>query len=281
MSTLTEQPADAGRSAPQGGQAPRSPGLRGRLSTGHLLMLLAGAVAALANYAVLTGADDTIAVLVAADTVEAGERLDATSLATAQADPSGGLAEHLFDAGQREAVAGSVATGRIEAGEPLRSSDVAAGAAPHRQRAMSVPVDATHAVGGQLRPGDRVDVIETDERGARYLATDARVLAVASGEGLEGLQSGFSLTIAVNADAALRLAEAAHQRQLDVVRSTGAPAPSDGALAPSEADSRAEAATDPGAEAATDPGAEAATDPGAEAATDPGPEAATDPGGVP
>jgi Flp pilus assembly protein CpaB len=261
VSTLTEQPADAGRSAPQAGQAPRSPGLRGRLSTGHLLMLLAGAVAALANYAVLTDADDTIAVLVAADTVEAGERLDATSLATAQADPSGGLAKHLFDAGQREAVAGSVATGRIEAGEPLRSSDVAASAAPHRQRAMSVPVDATHAVGGQLRPGDRVDVIETDERGARYLATDARVLAVASGEGLEGLQSGFSLTIAVNADAALRLAEAAHQRQLDVVRSTGAPAPSDGALAPSdgapapsEADSRAEAATDPGAEAATDPG---------------------------
>lgn len=222
MTTLTDEPAapDERSQPPQG--PPRSPRVRGRLSTGHLLMLLAGAVAALANYAALSGADDATPVLVAAGPIGAGERFDPGALTTTEADPASGVAERLLAADERDTVVGAVATGRLEAGEPLRPSDVRPAAAPERRRAMSLPVDAVHAVGGELRPGDRVDVIETGESAARYLVTGARVLAVPTGDGLAGLDTGFSLTVAVDADGALRLAEAVHHRDLDVVRSTGA-----------------------------------------------------------
>lgn len=231
MTTLAEDPAAAdGR--PKEPAAPSPPHrLLGRLSTGHLLMLLAGVVAAVANYAALTGGEGRTGVLVADAEIAAGDPLDAAALSTAEIDPAGSLAESLVAASERDDLDGAIAASRVEAGEPLRASDVQDAAAPDGQRAMSVPVDAPHAVGGALRPGDRVDVIETTGTEAAYLVTDAQVLAVPEGGdgGLEGL-SGFSVTVAVGADDALRLAEAVHEGELDVVRATGA-GPADSATA--------------------------------------------------
>lgn len=223
MTTLAEDPA-AAEGRPEEPTAPSPPHrLLGRLSTGHLLMLLAGVVAAVANYAALTGGESRTSVLIADAEILAGDPLDAAALSTAEVNPGGSLPERLVAASDRGDFDGAVAATRVEAGEPLRRSDVQDAAAPGGQRAMSVPVDAPHAVGGALRPGDRVDVIETTGTEAAYLVTDAQVLAVPEGGdgGLDGL-SGFSVTIAVGADEALRLAEAIHEGELDVVRATGA-----------------------------------------------------------
>lgn len=223
MTTLAEDPVTADERSEEPA-APAPPHrLLGRVSTGHLLMVLAGVVAAVANYAVLTQGDARTAVLIADAEIAAGDPLDPDALSTAEIAPADPLAEPLLVASERDHLDGAVAATRIEAGEPLRRSDVQDPAAADGKRAMSVPVDAPHAVGGALQAGDRVDVIETASGEAAYLVTDAEVLAVPEhGEsGLEGL-SGFSVTIAVAADEALRLAEAVHEGQLDVVRATGA-----------------------------------------------------------
>lgn len=223
MATLTDEPVATEERPASPAPPPLAHRLLGRVSTGHLLMLLAGAVAAVANYAALAGGEARTAVLVADGAIPAGEPLHPGALSTAEIDAAGPLTEPLVAASERGELDGAVAATRIAAGEPLRRSDVQQAAASDGRRAMSVPVEAPHAVGGALGPGDRVDVIETADAEATYLVTDARVLAVPEDRdsGLGGL-SGFSVTIAVGADEALRLAEAVHEHQLDVVRATGA-----------------------------------------------------------
>lgn len=223
MTALTGARPDADESLPLDRRGPRrAPHHRlARLSTGHLLMLLAGIVAVVANYAALRGADDVVAVLVADTAIAAGAPLDVGALSVAEVGAGGSVTDRLVRADQRETLEGMVAVAAVASGDPLRRSDVRAPAAPGRQRAMSVPVGTDHAVAGALQPGDRIDVIETSERGARYLVTDAAVLDVADGGTLESLRR-FSVTIAVDADDALRLAEAIHAGDLDVVRATGA-----------------------------------------------------------
>ncbi|PLS75322.1 MAG: hypothetical protein CYG61_07985 [Actinobacteria bacterium] len=88
---------------------------------------------------------------------------------------------------------------------------------------MSLPVERQHAVGGALRPGDRVDVIDGAE--ASFVVTNAEVLAVPnlSNGNLSGTGS-YAITIAVDAQGALRLAAAIAGGKVEVVRSTGAEA---------------------------------------------------------
>jgi Flp pilus assembly protein CpaB len=119
---------------------------------------------------------------------------------------------------------GHVAATTLRPGELLRRSDLQPAAAPAAQRAMSLPVAPEHAVGGRLSAGDRVDVIEVRDGVAAYLVTDAEVLDVPDSDargGLAGLRS-FSVTLAVDAETALRLALAQHHGDLHLVRSTGA-----------------------------------------------------------
>lgn len=229
MTTVVDGSTEAGEQRGGARAASASPHrLLGRLSTGHLLMLLAGAVAAVANYAVLAGSADRTAVVVADAAIAPGDPLDADVLATVEAPASGPFTDRLVPAAERARVDGAVAAARVEPGEPLRRSDVQQPAAPDGGRAMSLPVAAEHAAGGALEPGDRVDVIETVDGEASYLVTDAPVLAPPDTGGLEGL-GDFSVTIGVDADEALRLAEAVHERDLDIVRATGAASPGDAA----------------------------------------------------
>ena len=119
---------------------------------------------------------------------------------------------------------GRVATRAVTAGAPLAPADLAARAAPDGLRAMAVPVATAHAVGGRLGPGDRVDVVDTT---ATFVARGAEVLAVGPGSGGGFGDAGGErfVTVAVDAETALRLAHAAADGKVDVVRSTGAPPP--------------------------------------------------------
>ncbi len=199
----------------------RGPGrLLGRLAPAHVLVLVAALVAAVANFALLRSAQDTTPVLVADAPLEAGETLRADAVTVAEVAGGGPVAEALLGAEDRALLDGAVVARPVERGEPLRASDLRTRAAPEGLRAMSVPVARPRAVGGALQAGDRVDVIETDDA-AGFLARDLEVLAVPS-EGQGGVgDATLTLTLAVDEDVALGLAEALHGAELDIVRSTG------------------------------------------------------------
>ncbi|MDX1659739.1 MAG: hypothetical protein R3343_13030, partial [Nitriliruptorales bacterium] len=118
---------------------------------------------------------------------------------------------------------GMVAAVTIPAGAPLRDSDLTAPAASGVDgRRISIPVERQRAVGGDIDPEDRIDVIRVVDGQAEYLVSGARVLAV-SDETNVGIGSlgGFHVTIAVDADTALCLASAIDAGGLTVVLSTG------------------------------------------------------------
>ena len=97
-------------------------------------------------------------------------------------------------------------------------------------REVTIPVTPEHALGGAIRAGDRVDVFATFDKGtdvARTLtvARQATVRGVTRSDGLFGQQEGAisAITLTVDPDAAIAVAFAARNGELDVVRASGTP----------------------------------------------------------
>ena len=230
MGTNGQVTAVAPTSATTFGVAPgsrRRRPLRTRLASGHLLMILAGVLTFVLVANALRSRDATVEVAVAAADVAPGAvlALDATRTATLPASSS--LRESLITP-EVLRTERWVATRRIPAGEPLLRSALARAAAPGGLRAMSVPVSPDHAAGGELAIGDRVDVISADGAQAVYVVRNAEVVGVAPRRGSAGFSSSsgqFYVTIAVEADPALRLAAAIRAGKIEVLRATGADAP--------------------------------------------------------
>ncbi len=219
---LTATPAGP---AALGPPAPRRP-WRTRLASGHLLMVVAG----LLTFVLVTGSlrerGQTVPVAVAAHDIAPGAAVAPEDVRTVAMSASSPLRSGLLAPADLVGE-GRVATRRIAAGEPVLASALAGAAGPRGLRAMSVPVAPEHAAGGELAVGDRVDVIAADEAVA-YVVRGAEVIAVAPRRGSAGLSAStggqFYVTLAVDADTALRLAGAIRGGKLEVVRSTGADA---------------------------------------------------------
>ncbi|HEX2029218.1 MAG TPA: RcpC/CpaB family pilus assembly protein [Nitriliruptorales bacterium] len=221
MST-TEQGAQV-RDNPGVAPEPRSRITR-RVSAGHALLLVVGLLAALTNFAVLRSADATVRVAAAARDLRPGEILAADALTFTDVDVGEGVAATLLRPGEVERFTGSVVANHVRAGELLTRTDLSRPATDSGLRAMSIPVEPAHAVGGALRAGDRIDVIEVLDGSARYIAVDVEVLAVTDGGGgaaLGGL-TPYSVTVAVDDASALLLAAAVRADAVELVRSTGA-----------------------------------------------------------
>lgn len=234
--------------------------MTGRLSAGHLVMVVAALLATLVNYTVLRARDTTVRVAVAAEHIAAGQPVTAAVFGFTDVRADEDVLASLLQPDQIARVEGWVTTTPVQPGAVVRASDLRAPSAPRAQRAMSVPIDPAHAVGGALRTGDRVDVIEVREGSARYLVTDAEVLAVpdpAGGSALGTALRTFSITLAVDDETALRLAIAIRDGHLEVVRSTGA------ARARVRAVTPASAATDQDADSADESDAGPSGSPGA------------------
>lgn len=207
------------------------PGRRGpRLSGGHLLLLVAALAAGLANYAVLTS-DDTVPVVVAADDLVPGEVLTGADLRVVAIGVGDAASSGLVPAADLDALVGGVATAEVPSGAVLRPGDVRPAAATAGLRRMSLPIDRVRAVAGAVAVGDRVDVLATTGGRSVWLLGDVGVLAVGGGDGgpFGDVGGSFSLTVAVDADAAACLATALATTELTVVLSTGtAPVVADG-----------------------------------------------------
>jgi Flp pilus assembly protein CpaB len=262
--------APAAHSGPAGG--PRRPASRSRLSFGHVVTLLAGLLATVLVFSVLRERDVTFRAAAAGVQIRAGTTVEASALRTVGVQVPGDVRGRLIDPAALGRFRGWIATRTLQPGELLSRGDLRPPAAPSALRAMSIPVEASHAVGGALAAGDRLDVIEVDEGGqARYVVTGAEVLAVNRPDSgvIGAAASSSSLTVAVDARQALRLAAAIRGGRFELVRSTGADAHASGGA--STSGGTVAGSSDGGSGAATAPGDGGATDGGGAGAGGGGP----------
>jgi Flp pilus assembly protein CpaB len=196
-----------------------------RVSTGHVVMVIAGLLGALLTLSALRAADDSRPVLVAAHEILPGTVIDGGTLRVERIHADAGVLATLFAPTAIDDLRGRVAVTDVRAGSLLTQGDVQAAAAGTAPRAMSFPIPVARAVDGALRSGDRVDVLAVQHNTGRsnYVATDAQVLAFSThGAGpLEDSQDA-SVTLAVDPGEAARIASALETGSVTLVRSTGA-----------------------------------------------------------
>lgn len=221
------------RSVPAAPLPPRwKRSLLSRLSPAHGLMIGSAALAFLLVLGVTSRPEAQLAVTVARADIPAGAPLSPAVLRSVEV-PADGTLEQATVSFDRLARGGQVAARPIVAGELIHPRDVAqTGSDPGRRlRAMSIPVKRERAVGGTLRVGDRVDVVDVVDGTARWVVVGAQVLDVpqsASSRGIVRAVGGeYHVVVEVDAKEALALAEALSHDTVQVVRSTGAPPPDD------------------------------------------------------
>lgn len=200
-------------------------GMMSRLSTGHVIMLLAGLLAALLNFTLLQQRDQVFQVVVASRALLPGQTVALDDFTYAEIRASEELLDTLVLSDSVGTLDGQVALRSIAAGNPISMEDFSPVAAPLEQRAMSVPVDSDKAVNGSLTINDIVDIILVDDGRASYVALGIEVLAVpAPPEGFANTAS-YAVTISVDDETALRVASAIDIGDLHLVRSTGSQQP--------------------------------------------------------
>lgn len=193
-----------------------------RVTASHLLMILAAVLAFATNLMVLRGQETTRPALVATGRIEAGRVIKVGDLTVAEVDVDDSLFATLLSGAQSSALVGMVATRTVEAGHLLSVDDLRPAAAPSAQRALSIPIEIEHAVGGGLVAGDRIDLISVSDTGPVYILTGAEVLEVPSNArgSLTGA-TGFFVVVAVDDQEALAVAAAIRSGEIEIARSTG------------------------------------------------------------
>lgn len=215
-----------------------------RMSVGQIVMIVAGLAAFVLNVNVIRAQEATTMVAVAREDLIPGAPFDASMIDLVPIDAENPVVDRLVPEDALPSFDGMIVTSRILEGEFVSAADLAEEAADENLRAVTVQVDASHAGGGSLiGRGDMVDLIAVNDRVARYVVTGAEVLRVPPQETAGGLvaTNDYYIVIAVDADAALAVAEALQADSVEVVLATGAPAPGrlsleDGADAPSADD---------------------------------------------
>ena len=230
--TQTVKPVDSGLEPIMVEPAPRRRFV-GRLSLGHLVMVLAGLLAFLLVLAVLRDSSVTTFIAKAARDIPAGTTIGAedVELIEVSGDTLAG-AVLTSDQINQIIVAGQVTNRALAAGTLLQQADFGAAGFQTEIRSMSIPISPSRAVAGSLKAGDLIDVIASDDEITWYVATSAEVLAVADPTTGGFASNDYTVTIVVDPVISLRLSCAMENYSLDVARATGAvpiqvqPAPS-------------------------------------------------------
>jgi hypothetical protein len=146
-------------------EVPKPP--RRRLSTGHVVMIVAGLVAALLSYSVLRSAGGSgTEVLVAARAIPAGATAGAADFRTTSIKaPAGTITSGMVTPAGESSLAGQVAAVAIPAGQLIEESDFAP--ATPEPPSMGILVDPAAIPGGlaALRVGATIDLIGTHSVG--------------------------------------------------------------------------------------------------------------------
>ena len=211
--------------------APRRRKTRERISLGHLFMIAAALLAFVLVISVLQDRAKTTQVLVARSDIAPGSAIT-PELVRQVAMPAGSdLAASMATLGDLaggQAIAGQ----RIMAGDPITRTAIAPRSDERGLRAMSIPIERAEAVGGDLAPGDRVDVISVTGSTATYVAVNLEVLRTQREQSAGALGSSaltdYFVTVAVDDQMALAIALAQETGTMSILRSTGAePVPAD------------------------------------------------------
>jgi Flp pilus assembly protein CpaB len=193
-------------------------------------MVLAAVLAFGTNLMVLRGQDETRAVVVAASDLVAGRALDRNDFRAVEVDVDDDLFSRLLPWQQVDGLAGMVTARPITAGDLIGRNDLREAAAVSGLRAISIPIAADHAVGGDLVPGDRIDLILVRDDVPEYVLVDAEVLSVSNNERAALSIGGFFVIVGVDEERALAVAAAIQDGHIEVIRSTGATV--DGGVSP-------------------------------------------------
>lgn len=199
-----------------------------RLSSAHILIFSAGALAFVANLAVLRPAELPPAVAIATIDLLPGTVFDparhvdfvpmaSDDVVLAQfvsEDTAGSLMGHVVDQ-------------RVSAGTVLPYGFLVESQERDGRRIMSIPIDPERAAGGTLAIGDLVDVIAVERGEARYIVVGLEIVALPeSKSGSFTGSAAYHVTVAVDSVAALELSAALESTSIQIVRSTGSPPPS-------------------------------------------------------
>ncbi|MGH8947053.1 MAG: RcpC/CpaB family pilus assembly protein [Acidimicrobiia bacterium] len=194
-----------------------------RLSGSHIVIGVLALLAFALNYLALQDRDATVLVAVADQPLAAGSLLvlDDLRLVPVASDFAG--VDSMLTEAELVSRDGWVLDRPVAADGVIEEGMLVEPGAPSGLRAMSIPVDIEHAVGGGLGPGDRIDIISTADDESIFVVTDVAVLSVAdrSAAVLGGI-GAFHIVVAVDAEQALSLAGAIADGEFEVVRSTGA-----------------------------------------------------------
>ena len=200
-----------------------------RASAAQVFMIVAGILAFIANLAILRAREDVVLVAVAADAINAGVAIDESiHVRYVELNGSDDALAPLITVDEMASLEHFILASPMNAGEMFIRSDLVESVNPIDRRAIALAVGRDHAVGGEVRVGDRVDVIWVVDDVAVYVVTGVEVIDTSSSDRSGGAFSAsqtFSLTVAVDDVQALQLAEALNSGQIEIVRSTGAEAP--------------------------------------------------------
>jgi Flp pilus assembly protein CpaB len=201
-------------------------GLLGRVSAGHLVMVVAGLAGMVLTIGLVRAADDRQPVAVAAHDVRAGSTLGEDDVRYVRVRMDDAQLDTVLRENDVRDLRGSVATGRITEGDLIPRSLLRPRAAPSGARAMSIPIDPTRAVNGDLDVGDRVDVVVATANEVAIIVADAEVLDIHGGDGggaFGGVGDQFAVTLAVDARESQLLTAAVTDGDVMITRTTGAP----------------------------------------------------------
>ncbi len=200
--------------------------LRTRVSSGHVVMLGAGALGVLFTLSAVRSADHTQPVLEAAHDLAPGTVVTAADVRVARVHVDGAALRTLFGGSDVSILRGDVVTAAMPSGALIARGNVRASDAGAAGRVMSFPLARARAVDGKLQSGDHVDVVavEHDTARAGYVVTDAAVVGVDNGESgpLGANSDDVTVSLIVGADDATRLAVALDAGTVMLVRATGA-----------------------------------------------------------
>ena len=199
-------------------------GVVGRISTGHLVMVVSGLAGLVLTLSLLRGADAHVEVAVAARDLPAGSVFDESDVRSASVQMDGAVLRTVLSMGDVSAHRGSVSAVAIEEGELIARRSLRPVAARAGQRAMSFPIDVARAVNGELAAGDRVDVLVATEQDVAIVVADAEVLDVrGGGEGgaFGATADEFSVMLAVDVEESQMLTAAAVDGDVFMTRTTG------------------------------------------------------------
>ena len=200
----------------------RFPAIDARVIGGVVLV----AVSVVGGLRLTRGPAAATRVYVAATDLDDGHTLAAGDLKVAEVRGDRNLIAGLARPGPGGPPMGRTLRVGIREGSALSVDALGAGAAAGRE--ITIPVTPEHALGGDVRAGDRVDILATFDKGtdaARTLTVSrgATVHGVLRSDGLFGQHAGgiTALTLDVEPDAAIAVAFAARNAELDVARAHG------------------------------------------------------------